>query len=644
MTPAVAGGRGDGIADDSAAFEQVMSLGRPIHLVGRRWRVASSIRTGRRDLTLIGPGMIIFPRSEGALVFDPQWGPSSAILDFAEEIYPGAIGSPVARLTLNDGSAFAAGDVVQVRSSDALATDPLTKRAELASVLDVRGRTVWLTQLLGDTYGDTPVLQRLPTQRLRLVGDIVFHCDQDLQAKGGNRDRAAIQIEGAVEPIVDVEIADAPTRGVFALSCWRGRFSVRARDLRDDVSDAAYGYGIALGGASRYNHVDVQAERCRHAFTTNVYAPLGPAWCGGPRDNRVTGAAVRCSSAGFDTHPACFDTHFQDIEVSSISADLSGSGPGERYAFQDRGIRTVVDGLTTYGFTAGLYSFASADPGFDYINRYSRILAVCGTREAAINGSQSGGVNFAGGPAAGRMTVEIYESLFDGAIMNWSTRAQRAKFFRSRFLNLDTMRTGNADVAFYDCQRDNETGRDQEPIEAFTDGNLLLVRMHFSGGYGGRFIDVRKHGDETNLVRNGNFRDPDLATWAAPDSLPRLDLPVGDALATIGHPGTHLCQQIEVVPGRAYRFTRAGTARLGIGLEPGTDTILPYGTTPSFCFESPSATLWINVDDEGGKTLGAITLSRILGLHTVYVSGDRPDHKLFEAKGATPVLSRKMQI
>jgi hypothetical protein len=486
ISPRDMGGKGDGISDDYPALTAAIALGQPICLEGRVWRISRQLQSGDRDLTLIGPGTLLFPRRSPALVFNPAWGAKTAITGVVVERAP-AFDVPVTRLTVRDPTGFARDDVVQIRSDDALPTEATTHCAELASILDVQGASIWLSQMLQDSYLTAPVLQKLPRRRLRLLQGVRFRCSEDIERRGPRRAPAALIIEGACEPDIDVEVADAPSRGVFALSCWRGAFRVRARNLQDDTADEAYGYGVSLAAASRYNHVEVQAERCRHAFTTNVYPPQRPAWFGAPRDNWVTGEAVGCSSAAFDTHPGAFDIHFERLKVAAISADSHGPGPGQRLAFQDRGVRTTLDGLQTDGFTGGIYSIAAVDPGYDYTNRYRGVRA-CAGRDQGLVGGPPGGLNLAGGAAQARMTVEVADSVFEGCSVTWAERPQATRFSQTLFRDVPTLRTGAADVSFRNCQRENRTGRTQEAIQGAPGGRLSLVSMHFAGPFSGAYV------------------------------------------------------------------------------------------------------------------------------------------------------------
>jgi hypothetical protein len=486
ISPRDTGGVGDGVADDHAALAAAVALGRPVWLEGRAWRLSRTLESGDHDLTFIGPGTLVFPRRATALLFNPPWGPS-AVIDSVYAERRSDFGVPVSCLTVTNPGLFAIGEVVQIRSADPLVEEPTTHQAELTTILDISEGRIWLSQLLQHAYLTAPMLQKLPTRRLRLLQGVRFACADDIEAKGPRRAAAALMIEGACEPVVDVEVVDSPSRGVFGLACWRGDFSVRARNLRDDTDDHAYGYGVSLGGGSRFNHVAVQAERCRHAFTTNVYPPQRSAWCGAPRDNWITGGAVGCTSAAFDTHPGAFDTHFSNLKVAAISANGRGPGSGQRLAFQDRGVRTTLDGLDTDEFTGGVYSIAAADAGYDYINRYSRVRASAG-REQSMWGDPPGGVNIAGGAGRKRMTVELTDSLFDGCSVTWTDDAQSTRFVRTQLRNVPTLRTGRAEVLFEDCRRENTTGRSQEPIQGAGGGRLTLIGMHFAGPYQGACV------------------------------------------------------------------------------------------------------------------------------------------------------------
>ncbi len=89
---------------------------------------------------------------------------------------------------------------------------------------------------------------------------------------------------------------------------------LKVRDLADDSPNGRYGYGVFAFGACADGEIHVDAERCRHAFTTGgshytTYA-TNPQHCGVPRHIDVYGIARETTNTAFDTHSEGEDIRF----------------------------------------------------------------------------------------------------------------------------------------------------------------------------------------------------------------------------------------------------------------------------------------------------------------------------------------------
>lgn len=106
----------------------------------------------------------------------------------------------------------------------------------------------------------------------------------------------------------------------------------KVKDSANDPGNSRFGYGALMWGASRTGRVEVDAEKCRHAFTTGADTLSGhatdPEHCGVPRDIRVFGAARETTDVGWDTHSQGENITFCDITAVGCQGPFQARAPG----------------------------------------------------------------------------------------------------------------------------------------------------------------------------------------------------------------------------------------------------------------------------------------------------------------------------
>jgi hypothetical protein len=246
-------------------------------------------------------------------------------------------------------AAFNVGDYAFL--ADTSVSNTFTYNANSTSLAD------W-GQVIAKTGGDTLWFDRtIDEATLYAATGTVYKVDQnecvlDIKVRGEKTQvREAVRIEGYICARGKVRVETNSSRGFMPVSCYMPVFEVFARDLRDDESANCYGYGCSPFGATVDGYYKIYAEECRHAYTDGIIggttsaARMRQGVC---RRNTVTGVAVRCTAASWDTHPNSARTLFVNIVAYGTHSVSPGQTiNGLNWAVQVRGTDVMIDGLTT---------------------------------------------------------------------------------------------------------------------------------------------------------------------------------------------------------------------------------------------------------------------------------------------------------
>lgn len=502
---ALAGGAtGDGVANDATPLQAMISGGKIVNLAGRTYRINSSLTSGDNDLTIIGPGTILYPRSVPAVIFNPTWAAATNVTAIATEVYVASIGEPVSKLTVISAAGLSVRDVVLVRSSDDATNDGSVqaKSGELAQILGISGNTIWLSCLLKSKFTTSIVLQPLPKKKLRIIGFPKFICYDDIDAPGTARSGAVIELRGADDPIIEADFEKAPSRALFGFTVWRGDIKVKASRLKDLNSDNAYGYGVSLAGASRYTKVAVDAQYVRHAFTTNIWPASQPWHYGEQRELTITGKAVNTTAAAWDNHPGAFDLHYVNIEHHQSIVDGDAQS-GTAYAFQDRSIGTVVDGMICTGISGGAYCISPIDPGYNYDTIINDYTCLSTAAEVASNG-QATFLNASGGAGINRQTIIVNNMYAKRRILSQSVNV-RLRFNNCTFDDAGSLRLFGPTL-LKGCTRISASGSNESLGLNRTGTTYTIIDMHFIGPYfGSSYVAGRAGSGSTVTLRTAGI-------------------------------------------------------------------------------------------------------------------------------------------
>jgi len=371
------GALGNGVADDSAAFNTAISVANGRRIQCRPdavYRIAAGIVATGKHVVIDGQNST-FLQAGNAYVFNVviPFGtqfPVTEISTQSVDLSNGtASSSPVSRLTA-PGHTLAAGDIVRVLSDDLLSgINPadLERAGEFARVSQVAGSEVWLYSVLNGDYSTNIRIARMDvTKRVEFRNLRV-----ESAAPGSGDSRAHFYIEGAYSPIVEnLTSWGGVSEALQFIGCFAPLTrNVSAVDLRTNSGLQSYGYGIVEYSCEYGRHYGLLGHNIRHAYTTGCLATNE----NDPRSARYGrtkyslifgGVGINCQTAAFDTHADAYHVTFQNCRVYHPFTGPSGSPRG----FQLRGIgNRVIDCEAEGGFGFTAYSdYAHPDNSRDH--------------------------------------------------------------------------------------------------------------------------------------------------------------------------------------------------------------------------------------------------------------------------------------
>lgn len=224
------------------------------------------------------------------------------------------------------------GQMVEVESVNT-GTGVITLREPL-------NRAINIAEPLG-TYGRVPFIQKItPIENPELIGLRLVN------RVANSTNFRQVRVAFARNAKVDLEHVNGDSMGTQLVNVFRFDCKIDAKDLKDNLGNGQYGYGLATYTACCHGTVYLRAENCRHGFTTAGGAtwpvtrqPSGDgllsdvAW-GEPNNITVWGTATGCSNGAFDVHPHGWNVTF--------SGCVATGNPGA--AFMLRGTHCKVDG------------------------------------------------------------------------------------------------------------------------------------------------------------------------------------------------------------------------------------------------------------------------------------------------------------
>ncbi|ACL40897.1 hypothetical protein Achl_2935 [Pseudarthrobacter chlorophenolicus A6] len=352
---------GDGQADDTNALRVALTSA-----AGKTLVVTQMHRiTGSLAPSTLEPTNIVFRPGAGLIVDS----------DVVAIMHQGSAGAAIAvtggsaagstTLTVADASVFTAGGYLVLKSADML-TDPArtTYRGMLARVTEKSGNILTL---------DNPVYRDMPTRpevvpvilapRVTVDGGDFSHT----KPVGPTGFRSALLYFAlALHPTVrGIDAHDLGGPGVLVSHVDGGSFSGNLTDLTNDPDNGHFGYGVNVGGTTRYFRViSGTARRVRHGFTTgHGGGPSVVNSVGDPFRNHVSSdfLVTEGRDAGLDTHAQGWGN------IIEPNVDCC------RIGIQDRAQFTIfsggiVSGSTLYGANISSEATGTLIDGTNFVN------------------------------------------------------------------------------------------------------------------------------------------------------------------------------------------------------------------------------------------------------------------------------------
>lgn len=350
------GVRPEQFATIEQAITEASTSGRPLILTdGEEYTISSnvSLTTG---LVMRGNATIKMGANISGIVIEPARSVSTTVSAIANAVFPAGTGiEQSTALTVASATGFAAGDICHLRSADTYPFDATMRRAELVRINAISGTTIYLSGVILDTYSTSVVLEKLNDAQVSIDGP-TFRFDGDPLVPTSKTRFAAVTLIGCVQPYVNATFRDDLADGLRLFTCWQPTGEIRVRNLRNNIANSLFGYGVAAYGANFGGMLKITADNVRHAYTDGTWLSGTPI-----RDGRAINMtiydsiATNCSFASWDTHPGAYGTRFVNCGAVFNVTNNDQTSRNNSYGFQDRAINSKFIGCWTRGIRVPFY-------------------------------------------------------------------------------------------------------------------------------------------------------------------------------------------------------------------------------------------------------------------------------------------------
>lgn len=329
---------------------------------------------------------------------------------------------------------FAEGDVVRVVSDDYMPHGG-TRCSEIGRVMAIDGTNGYVyihgrLQLVGN-YTTNIKIYKLDNTKSVYLSDIAFGKKNDPfgTSPGGDREDS-VEIHNVIRPYLNnIHVVAAERSGIVIAGCYRAYVDATVKNVPNNPTDDAYGYGAVAYGANFGCYFSLNGETCRHLFTTTSNdGTLGDELQGAPVGTYITGIGHNTYGETFDTHEEAIYTVFENCMAIS---PRQGDGPIIGKGFQDRGRDTTFRNCTAIDCSGG--SFDINGHGVDHGGHHTTSLIGCEIRHTYFE-IYDNSINIAGGTGftkgvvnivglTSNNTQRVLEIAADGPVVNLSGAA-----------------------------------------------------------------------------------------------------------------------------------------------------------------------------------------------------------------------------
>ncbi|MBO0243279.1 MULTISPECIES: hypothetical protein [unclassified Vibrio] len=266
-------------------------------------KIYANIEVSGINLRIKGDGEIIpFNKNFPAFVGVGGFENTKSVLNIetvTDVVVPTHGVSVLSRLTV-PGHNFKVDDIVKVVSEDlipsVLASD-YTRNGEWASIYSVDGDFVYLNIILKNKYITSPRIAKLRD----ITADISLNfngIDASLPSKH------LFQLIGFKKPKVKCKLKNNGGAGVILTSNYNPIIEYEVENLKDDVANNMYGYGLVDVGNAFLVALHPRGRSCRHVYTTGKSGVSNEIFDYGESFKSFihNGVAENCTSTAWDTH------------------------------------------------------------------------------------------------------------------------------------------------------------------------------------------------------------------------------------------------------------------------------------------------------------------------------------------------------
>lgn len=389
-----------------SAITQAQKTGGSVYVPPGTWGPMSIDVVLTNDLTIMGePGSSVLtygPTASCLVLRSPYQTATEYTVSALSTVTTGSasgMDDSVTRLTLASGaSAFAEGDICKIYSQDASHYGDASSKNFMGELFEVRSvdtgnNYIFVKGLLSLSYTTSVRVRKIDKKKVT-IRDIEIEIDASANIYDDTlTDRAgAMRLWAIHEPeLKGVTIRSAWAQAVNLIACWMPDIDVRT-DRVINGTDPTWGPGVdALGyGVSTMTcfggRITMMAESCRHAFTTlhpedTVFSSSRWIEYGETIGTVISGIAVNCEGAAFDTHESGLNLTFENCLSLFPRRSDYGSIRGKGFNNRARGTRHI--NCRTVG---GTVSFTNSD--VDHGAKHTVTYINCDSTDA-INTSQA---------------------------------------------------------------------------------------------------------------------------------------------------------------------------------------------------------------------------------------------------------------
>jgi hypothetical protein len=357
------GAVGDGVANDTTAFQNALNAGGEIYVPQGNYRVAAGL-TCNKSIKLYGPGVIKFnDAAQFGLTIEPTRTVSTSVSSVSSPVtYPAVTGiaNGSSSVVVASATGFVFAGKCQLRSDDKYSWQANANKGELVEISGISGTTIYFSKPLVNTYTTGIVLEQLNDASVVIDG-LTFTYDGDPQSITSTPTRFfSLACIGTVDSQINATFENDVCGGFIPLSCWKPVVNAVCSNLRTSATVQYYGYGVVPYGSTYGGRYNIQADLTRHAYTDGVWPTVSfPIRWGHPLNNTISGVSTNAVLAAWDTHPGAQNTVFMNCGSFNDTTNADQASKDSNFAFQDRGLNTTfincwsIGARRPFGFGGG---------------------------------------------------------------------------------------------------------------------------------------------------------------------------------------------------------------------------------------------------------------------------------------------------